>query len=304
MKAKAALLLIVFLAAGFVGVWQLQRRIDAETKSTAAEIDEVSVRSPNVVKRISLEYGPLAAAMYWTRAVQYYGFKHYTGQRNLQLLWPLLDIATTVDPQLIVAYRFGAIFLAQKAPTGAGRPDLAVELLERGLKANPDEWRLYQDMGYVYYFDEHDYQKASQAFLKGSENPKAYIWMKVLAAKIAGEGESLETSYFLWQQVYTTTTDEMIKQNAADHLAMIKSTLDRKQIDRLADEYEKQTGHRATRIAELVQAGLLKGVPRDPDGFPYVLGEGGKAELNLDSPLLEKELIEQQLTGAAKALTR
>ena len=65
-----------------------------------------------------------------------------------------------------------------------------------------------------------------------------------------------------------------------------------KEINRLLDEFEKQTGHRATRIADLIQAGFIKGVPKDPDGYPYVLGEGGKAELNLDSPLLEKQLME------------
>jgi len=42
---------------------------------------------------------------------------------------------------------------------------------------------------------------------------------------------------------------------------------------------------------DLAQAGLIRGIPRDPLGFAYVFGEGGKAELNLESPLLEKELM-------------
>ncbi len=44
-------------------------------------------------------------------------------------------------------------------------------------------------------------------------------------------------------------------------------------------------------MSELVQAGLLPRIPSDPDGYPYVLGEGGKAELNLDSPMLEEKLM-------------
>jgi hypothetical protein len=285
--------LIVFLVAGFAAVCRLQGGIDAEQKSSRVEMDQLAIRSPKVIKRISLEYAPLVGAMYWTRAVQYYGEKHRLHQGNLGLLWPLLDIATTLDPQLIVAYRFGSTFLGEKSPAGAGRPDLAIQLLERGLKANPDQWWLYYDMGYVYYFDMHDYQKASRAFAEGSKNPNAYIWMKILAAKIAGEGESPETSYFLWQQVYNNATDALIRQNAADHLVLMKAQLDLKEIDRLADEYQKQTNHRAARISELVQAGLLKSVPRDSDGYPYVLGEDGRAELNLDSPLLEKMILEK-----------
>jgi tetratricopeptide (TPR) repeat protein len=293
-RAIAGILLGILLVAGFLGVWQLQRRIDAQQNATRVEMDELALRSPSLIKRMSLEYAPLAAAIYWTRAVQYYGEKHRLHDRNLELLWPLLDIATTLDPHLIVAYRFGSTFLGERSPTGAGQPERAIELLERGLRENPDEWRFYYDMGYVYYFDMRDYAKASQAFLEGSKNPKAYIWMKVLAAKIAGQGESPETSYFLWQQIYNTTTDPYIKKNAEDHLVLMKAQLDLKEIDRLADEYEQKAGHRATRISELIEAGLLKGMPRDPDGYPYVLGDGGKAELNLNSPLLEKTLMEKR----------
>jgi hypothetical protein len=291
-RGTGAWLLSILLVAGFVGVWRLQMKIDVQQKATRVELDQLAIRSPKVIKALSLEYAPLVAAMYWTRAVQYYGEKHRLGLSNLDLLWPLLDIATTLDPQLLPAYHFGSTFVGEKSPAGAGRPDLAVALLERGLKANPEEWRMYYDLGYVYYFDMHAYKKASEAFAGGAKNPKAFIWMKVLAAKIAGEGESPDTSYFLWQQVYNTTTDELIRQNAQNHLVLMKAQSDMKEIDRLADEYEKQTGRRATRIVELVQAGLLKGVPRDPDGYPYVLGDGGKAELNLDSPLLEKMILE------------
>ncbi len=290
----AGWLLVPLLLTGFAGVWQLQRRIDVEQKETRVEMDQLALRSPNMVKRMSLEYAPLMGAIYWTRVVQYYGNKRQLRDRNLELLWPLLDIATTLDPHLLVTYRFGSTFLSDKAPLGAGRPDLAVQLLERGLKANPEEWRLYQDLGNVYYFDAKDYLKASAAFEEGSKNPHAYIWMKVMAAKIAGEGESPETSYFLWQQVYQTTTDPLIKKNAEEHMKQMRVELDLKRIDRAAEEYEKSSGRRATRIGELTQAGLIKGVPRDPEGYAYVLGEDGKAELNLNSPMLEKMLMNQR----------
>lgn len=289
-RAIAGWLLGVLLMAGFLGMWRLQMRIDAEQKASGMEVDELAIRSGSLAKEMSLEYAPLMGAIYWTRAVQYFGEKRRLRQRSYELLWPLLDIATTLDPQLLVAYRFGSTFLSDKG-LGAGRPDLGVQLLERGLKANPDEWRLYQDLGNVYYFDMKDYAKASAAFAEGSENPRAYIWMKVMAAKIAAEGESLETSYFLWQQVYDTATEPTIKKNAGDHLKLVRAEIDMREINRLADEYERETGHRATRISELVQAGRLKAIPRDPEGYPYVLGEGGKAELNLKSPLLELMLL-------------
>ena len=289
-KSIARLLLLV-VPLGFAGIWRMQHRIDAERASITEERDEVLLRSPKLVKVMSLEYAPLLADIYWTRVVQYYGNKHLRGQANLDLLWPLLDISTALDPNLVIAYRFGAMFLSQAAPGGAGRPDLAVQLIQRGIQANPEYWRLYEDLGFVYYFDLKDYQKASAAFLEGSKKPNALVWMKIMAAKVAAEGESFETSLFLWKDIYDTSADPSVKKNALMHLQLLTVKEDCKQLDALADEYAKRYGKRPSRMSDLVQAGLVRGIPRDPLGFPYVFGASGKTELNLDSPLLEKQLM-------------
>ena len=192
-------------------------------------------------------------------------------------------------PPLDACLPFWSNVLSDAVPRGAGQPDLAVKLLKRGIAANPEEWRLYQDLGNVYYFDKKDYVKASEAFATGSNLPGAYIWMKTMAAKIATEGASLETSYFLWKQVYDAAKEPATKENAETHLMLIRGQMDCREIDRLADEYAKENGKPAGRISDLVQAGLLKGVPRDAKGYPYVLGEDGKAQLNPKSPLIEQQ---------------
>jgi len=290
-----AWMLLLVLPAGFAGIWRLQHVIDTQRASLSQERDDVLLRSRKLVKVMSLEYAPLLADIYWTRAVQYYGNKHLRGQANLELLWPLLDITTTLDPNLLISYRFGAMFLSKAAPGGAGRPDLAVQLIQRGIKENPEYWRLYEDLGFIYYFDLKDYQKASEAFLEGSKNPNAKLWMKVMAAKIAAEGESLETSTFLWKDIYDSTPDPTIKKTALLHLQLLRVREDCKQLDALADEYAKRYGTRPARTREMVQAGLLDAIPVDPLGFAYVFGEDGKAELNLDSPLLEQQLLLNRL---------
>ena len=286
-----AWLLLLVLPLGFAGIWRLQHDIDAQRASLSEERDDVLLRSGKLMKVMSLEYAPLLADIYWTRVVQYYGNKHVRGQANLELLWPLLDITTTLDPNLLISYRFGAMFLSQAPPTGAGRPDLAVKLIERGIQTNPDYWRLYEDLGFIYYFDLKDYKKASDAFLEGSKKPNAQLWMKVMAAKVAAEGESLETSVFLWKDIYNTTSDASVKKNALMHLQLLKVKEDCRQLDLLADEYAKRFGKRPARMSDLVQARLLQGIPGDPLGFPYIFGEDEKAELNLDSPLLEQQLL-------------
>jgi hypothetical protein len=74
-------------------------------------------------------------------------------------------------------------------------------------------------------------------------------------------------------------------------LELLRAQEDCKQLAALVDEYAKRNGRRPARMMDLVQAGLLREPRTDPEGFSYVFGEDGKVELNLDSPLLEQQLL-------------
>lgn len=289
MQKSIAWLLLLALPAGFIALWQLQKRIDAPRAQLHQERDELVLSSGKLLKAMSLEYAPLMADIYWTRVVQYYGDKRARGDPNFDLLWPLLDITTTLDPQLLVAYRFGSAFLSEPPARGAGRPDLGVQLVERGIRANPDYWRLYEDLGFIYYFDAKDYPKAAAAFLEGSKKPHALVWMKILAAKVLELGESRETSVFLWSELYNSATDPDIKKNALMHLQLLRAQSDCERLDALADEYEKRAGRRPASLRDLIGAGLLPAAPVDPLGHFYVFGADGKAQLNPDSPLFKEK---------------
>jgi tetratricopeptide (TPR) repeat protein len=291
MNPRSKWLLAVLFVLGFAGVWRLQLAIDTERASAIRESDELLLTSPRMLKLLSFEFAPLLGQIYWTRAVQYYGEQHATPGTDFTSLWPLLDIATTLDPHLVPAYRFGSMFLSAAAPGGAGRPDQAVTLLQRGIRENPDYWRFYQDLGFIYYMDAKDYSKAAQAFEEGSRKPNAQLWMRVMAAKVAAEGESIETSMFLWRDVYQTAIDPDTKKGALAHLQLLQVRQDCQQLDALDEEYEKRFGHRPSNLNQLVQSGMLKAMPADPVGFAYVLDADGKAQLNPRSPLGEKKKL-------------
>ena len=289
-----SLALYLVLLVGFAGVWKLQQGIDVQFAALYQEDDDLVLRSGPMLKMMSLEYAPLVAELYWTRVVQYYGEKRARHDARLDLLWPLLDVTTTLDPNLIPPYRFGSTFLAEPAPRGANRPDLAVELLRRGILANPDEWRLYEDLGFVYYFNLHDTPKAGAAFLEGSRNPKALVWMKILAAKVADQGETPETAVFLWNEIYNSATNKDVKQNALTHLRLLQAKADCDALDRLIAEYATRTGHAVADFRDLVRAGLLRQLPVDPMGYPYVLNTYGQADMDPESPLAKDQAAYQK----------
>src|ERR1017187_5582584 len=120
----------------------LLRHID-EIRPQATVDDALFVNSPKMIRRASLGFDGMMACIYWTRTVQYFGERHFNRELTYNELAPLLEITTTLDPQLFPAYQFGASFLAPKPPGGAGQPDRAIHLLEYGIEHNPDNWRLY-----------------------------------------------------------------------------------------------------------------------------------------------------------------
>jgi hypothetical protein len=292
-KSMAWLLLLI-LPAGFAGVWRLQRKVNVERDAMYQEQDEVLLRSPKLMKLVTLEYATLAADIYWTRAVQYYGSKHLGQDTNLESLWPLLDVATALDANLLPAYRFGALFLGEPEPRGAGRPDLAVQLLERGLKANPDYWRLNQDLGNVYYLELKDYAKAGQAYLEGSKKPGAAPWMKIMAARFLEKGESRDTSAILWTELFNSSRDAAIKENARVNLQLLRADEDIEHLNALAEEFAAKVGRSPKSMGEIVQSGLIPGVPGDPAGYPYVIGADGKAAISGKSPLFKEKSVYQR----------
>jgi tetratricopeptide (TPR) repeat protein len=289
-KTSASLLLLV-LPVGFAGVWKLQQKINADRAEMHQEQDEVLVRSPKLMKMVTLEYGTLAADIYWTRAVQYYGGKRLGQDTNLESLWPLLDVATTLDPNLLPAYRFGATFLSEPEPRGAGRPDLAVQLLERGLKANPEYWRLNQDLGNVYYFEMKDYARAGQAYLDGSRKQGAAPWMKIMAARLLEKGDSRETAAMLWSEVFASSNDASIKENARINLQLLRTDDDIDHINEIAKQFVAKMGRPPRSVRELVQAALIGGEPADPLGYAYRIGSDGKAQISEMSPLFKEKRV-------------
>jgi hypothetical protein len=212
--------------------------------------------------------------------VQYFGRKRLEHSTEFPLLGPLLQITANLDPHLLIAYRFGSIFLADKPPQGAGQPLEALALLHRGIVANPDYWRLWEDVGFIYYWDLKDYPAAARAFRAGSERPGAMDWMRALAARVAAQGGQLATSRFLWSEIARQAGNEQIRKNAEDHLMALKATEEITELDELLALYNSRQGRPARSFQALVAAGYLHALPRDPSGAPYLVDAGGRVRLN------------------------
>jgi hypothetical protein len=203
-----------------------------------------------------------------------------------------LNITTQLDPHIIPAYQYGATFLTAKPPNGAGTPEKAIELVEYGIKNNPDDWHLYEDLGFIYYLNLKDYPKAAEVFLRGSKRPYAHPFLKLLAAQAAQHGGEVQTAQMLWSSIYETTHDKYIHKNALSHLQALKADQDATELEKGVQLYRQRTGNYPRSFRDLVQAGILHGVPVDPLGNEYQLDSHGHVFISDPDnvPFVEKAL--------------
>lgn len=252
-----------------------------------------------LLKRLTTGYNMVAADLYWIRTIQYYGSTKLRlttdragapgvqpgSQAAYPLLAPLLDLTTTLDPYFNIAYRFGAIFLAEPYPGGAGRPDLAIALLEKGLKQRADKWEYMQDIGFVHYWWRQDPRTAARWFDRASRLPGAPWWLQSLAANTLTQGGDRRSSRLMWESIRESTEIDWLRGDAERRLLQLQALDDIDALQRLLDEVAKRGLAVGSDWGQLVERRILPAVPADPGGTPYEIGAEGRVRLSARSTL-------------------
>lgn len=218
MKAKWVSLLVISLALSVAA----QHWLDAQPRATPRVEDTLYLTSGETLKRASLGFDGVLADLYWVRTVLYFGAQ-FAAQRaagqsfdvsQLPLLKPLLDIVIELDPQHLAAYRFGSFFLQRTDATAA------INLIERGLRANPGAWQLYQDLGFAHW-QQGRFREAADAYARGSRLPGAPAWMEPLAALMLFKGGDPATAREMFLRLCEASDDEFVKQICVEQMRQL-----------------------------------------------------------------------------------
>lgn len=227
------------------------------------------LRSPEALRRIVLSFDALAADVYWIRALQHYGGDRLDPERTrkYELLYPLLDLTTSLDPYFTIAYRFGAIFLSEPYPGGAGRPDQAVALLRKGIGVEPRKWQYYHDIGFVYYWRLRDTQAAAKWFRMAATQPNAPEWLEPLAATTLVKGGDRPSARILFGEILKSE-EPWLRRLAARALLQLDALDAIDQLERFVRANPPPPGEGYSWDLYVRQR-KLRGVPADPTGVPF-----------------------------------
>ena len=270
---RLPVVLLVLLMGGVVGLQAVHEQRGGLPAADSPNM--LYVRSPEAMKRLALSYDALLADVYWIRAVQHFGGARLSNNpnRRYDLLYPLLDLTTSLDPRFNIAYLFGALFLSESPPGGPGQPDLAIALLEKGLRAQPQKWEFAEAIGFVHYWWRQDYPAAAAWFRRAAEMPGGPFWLTSMAAVTLAEGGRRDSSRALWEELARSEFD-WFRNEAQRRLQQLDAMDQIDQLQAAADAFEARAGREASSWDDLRRAGYLRSVPADPTGVPFAIDAG------------------------------
>jgi tetratricopeptide (TPR) repeat protein len=282
-RRRQTVMLSLVVLLGLACVAALNRWIETHRPPVDSSLEEEKLYvTGSAARRLSLSFNGLIADWYWMRSLQYVGRKIIAqGDKiqlddlsalDLKLLYPLLDTATTLDPQFIAVYEYGGVVLP------AINDEDAIKLLKKGIENNPTAWSLFHHLGYIYW-QRKDYQAASETYNAGAKLPTAPAWMQAMGARMLAEGGSRDTAREIYTRIYEQADDETIKHMAELRLLQLDSFDEREVIRKTLHEYAARYGRCVSDWREIfpqLRAARLRfesstGAPLDPAGTPYVL---------------------------------
>ena len=261
----------VALVLGIAGAAAVLRASEIRHPPQPSTARLLYLRSGETARRLTLSFDAVAADLYWIRAIQHYGRDKKSDRTTgrFELLEPLLDLTTTLDPHFNVAYRFGAVFLSITPPQGPGRWDRAIALLEKGLKHNPNRWQFAHDIGFVHYFYTRDYQEAARWFERAAAMPHAPGWLSSLAATTSLKGGDLASAETIFSEL-AQAQESYLQQAAQRGLAQVAAIRAIQELEGLIDRFNRNHGRYPFSWDDVIRAGLLPGLPADSTGAPFV----------------------------------
>ena len=259
-RVRFALLTILFLILAITA----QTKIETIRRFKVPGSSIIYLPSGKYLKFITFGFDSLLADIIYIWAIQYYS--NYAIKNRFDYLEHIFSIISELDPHYLDPYRIGALIAWYEGK----RIDLALKVLDLGIKKNPNNWILPFEAAHYAQMYKKDYKLAQYYYDITRKIKGAPPIARRLYAAAAFKAMDLETAYKNWLEIYQTAEDERVKKIAYNHLYRTKTTIDKIKLKKAIEKYKKKYRRLPMNLNQLVRAGILKEIPKDLDGNDYI----------------------------------
>jgi len=266
-RRRRALMALCGLACLLLAVI-VQGRIEAGQRSRAIH-PLLYLPSGKYLKVMALGFDDLLADMLYLWSIQYYG--NYAIKDRYDYLERIFEqVITELDPHYLDPYLVGALIMTSEARD----PEMALRLLDKGVRANPDKWIMPFEAGFLCYNDLHDYRRAAVYFEKALAIPDVHPLVRRLHAEMYNRAGDKRTSLREWMEIYDTAADPYVHNIAWNHAHDLKVDVDLEDLRGAVSAFRSREDRLPRRVQEIVEVGLLQALPRDPEDRDYQYDPG------------------------------
>ena len=264
MTKIGVLLLAVAIAA--IGTHNMQLNIDELRDNGIVARSLMYLPDGEVLKFVSLGYQNLVADLIWLRIIQVFGDRTVTDE-GYNWIFNALDAVTTLDPKFVQAYLAGSMTLTVMAD----HVEQSNKILEKGILANLEEWRIPFILGFNHFNFLGDYELGARYIEMATAMPGTPDWLPLLAARLHVQANTPHIALELLARVEEATTDMRLKAKLGIRIKEVMIERDLMTIEQAIDLYEARQGTPPEGLSKLVETGVLTRIPIDPFGGSYKL---------------------------------
>jgi hypothetical protein len=209
---------------------ELKRQRTAGVQPLPREV--YTLPPPQALRALSFGYNEVAADLLWVRTVAYFT-DHLNTDHDLRYLKQHLSNVLELDPHFRRIYNYGAAMLmSQGYRLTNDHVYAAINMLERGHKLFPDDWRMPFHIGAYYMGDLRSKDKEQRArwrrqgadwVLRASLVGANIAWLPSLAAQIYSQQGQRDLAIRHLKEIYLVTQDEEMKHQIAAKLKALNA---------------------------------------------------------------------------------
>jgi len=251
---------------------------------------------PSLLKVTALEFDGLAADYMLLKAMVFIGESSKRSEKpqvkdwEWKWLYKLLDAASSLDPYFLDVYYFANAHLTW----GGNLITETNTLMDKGIKARPEEWMLSFFAGFNSFYFLQDNDSASKYLMDASRGENAPQGIARLATSLAYKGKSTEIAIIFLKQMLFKTVDFKIRQGYETRLSALESIFS---IEKAMNAYQLKFGERPEKLSLLVEHGLLDKLPPDPYGGSFYIDEEGDVKTTSNLRKISKPLLNYDYLG-------
>lgn len=247
-------------------VWDSREQVRSETPAGYV--------IPSKFSRIlSVGHEGLLSDFLFLKTATFIGGRGIASQLMTEADWDFvkqsLDVVTDLDPYFLDPYVLAEGLLAWDAQ----RPEMANELLMKGVQYRDWDWHLPFYVGFNNFYFLKNYEQASGFIMQAAELSGSPGYLKTLGARLAYYGGKSKTAVLFLEEMLAETHDPRLKKRLLKRLVALQRAV---LIEEAIDLFEMKEGRFPHGLHELITFGCMTAIPEDPYGGEWVILKNGR----------------------------